>query len=158
MDEKPVNTSEKPAMIFVGLLALIVGLMFFVPGIYFSKSIIMRFLQEHIFPDGPFAFIAIFTISIGTILLLLSYKFFFGDVAKQHVSTPILTFVSICFIAMSTVFALVAYVFNAMPTGYQTGRGIGGGFAIGCFGLWFAYKRKRGTSNQKDAPDQEPVR
>ncbi|WP_173200227.1 hypothetical protein [Geobacter sp. SVR] len=109
-------------------------------------------------PDGLFAFITVFIGIIGIILLLLAYQFFTGKVGGQHISAPILTFASVCFIAMSAVIAVVAYVFRAMPAGYQTGRGIGGGVAIGCLGLWFAYKRKRGAFNQENAPGRKTVR
>ena len=155
MDEKPVDIRNRIELLFPAVISLVVGLMFFVPGVFFLQRTIVRFLEKKEVPDLPIAFIIVFTLSIGIILLLLAYKFIFGNLEKQHISTPILTFVSICFIAMSTFVALGAYVFKTMPT---TGRGIGGGFAIGCFGLWFAYKRKRETSNKEDTPDQKAVR
>jgi len=158
MDEKPVDVRNRFGLIFPAVISLAVGLMFFIPGVFFAEKAISRFLSKSEIPDLPFAFIIVFTLTIGTILLLLAYKFVFGNIEKQHVSTPILTFVSISFVAMSTIIAVTAYVFKAMPTGYQTGKGIGGGFAIGCLGLWFAYKRKRGASNHEDAPGQKPAR
>lgn len=158
MDEKPVEIKNRLGLIFPALISLAVGLMFFVLGVLFAEKALTLFLEKSETPDLPFAFIIAFTLSIGTILLLLAYKFIFGNIEKQHVSTPILTFVSIFFVAISVVIALTAYVFKAMPTGYQTGRGVGGGFAIGCLGLWFAYKRKRGASNQEDAPGQKAAR
>lgn len=158
MDEKPVDIRNRLGLIFPAVISLAVGLMFFVPGLFFAEKALGRFLDRKEIPELPFAFIILFTLAIGTILLLLAYKFIFGNIEKQHISTPILTFVSICFVSMSTIIAITAYVFKAMPTGYQTGRGIAGGFAIGCLGLWFAYKRKRGASNQEDAPGQKPAR
>jgi len=143
MDDKPVDIKNRLGLVFPAVISLAVGLMFFVPGVFFAEKAISRFLEKNEIPDLPIAFIIVFTLAIGTILLLLAYKFIFGNIEKQHISTPILTLVSICFVAMSTVIAITAYVFKAMPTGYQTGRGVGGGFAIGCLGLWFAYKRKR---------------
>lgn len=158
MDEKPVDIKNRLGLIFPAVISLAVGFMFFVPGMFFLAKAVVRILERKELPDLPFAFIIVFTLSIGTILLLLAYKFVFGNIEKQHVSTPILTIVSAFFVAMSIVIALTADVFKAMPTGYQTARGIGGGFAIGCLGLWFAYKRKRGASNQEDAPGHKPAR
>lgn len=158
MDEKPVDIRNRLGLVFPAVISLAVGLMFFVPGVFFAEKALTRFLEKNEIPDLPIAFIIAFTLSIGTILPTLAYKFVFGNIEKQHISTPILTFVSVCFVALSTIIALTAYVFKAMPTGYQTGRGIGGGFAIGCLGLWFAYKRKRGASNKEDAPGQKTAR
>jgi hypothetical protein len=142
MDERPLYVRNRVELVFPAVISLAVGLMFFIPGVFFAGKALAHFWDKKQIPDFPMAFIIVFTLTIGTILLLLAYKFLFGNFEKQHISTPILTFVSIWFVAMSTIFALTAYVFKAMPTGFPTGRGIGGGFAIGCSGLWFAYKRK----------------
>lgn len=158
MDEKPVNTRNRLELILPAAISLAVGLIFFIPGVFFAEKTLYRFLEINEIPDLPIVFIIVFTLTIGTILLSLAYKFIFGNIEKQHLSTPILIFVSICFVAMSIIIALNTYVFKSMPTGYQTGRGVGGGFAIGCLGLWFAYKRKRGASNQEDASGQKPAR
>jgi hypothetical protein len=157
MEEKPVDTANRAGLIFPGVLSLAVGVMFFVPGIYFTKIILSRLMRNQL-PDGLFVAFTVFIGVIGLILLLLAYQFFTGKVGRQHISTPILIFASAFFITLSTAIALATYVFKCMPTGYQPGRGIGGGFAIGCFGLWFAYKRSREASNQEYTPDQKTAR
>ncbi len=145
MEEKQVDTSKKVNLIFPGLLSLAVGLMFAVPGVFFSKKIISQLLQNKL-PDGIFVFVTVLIVAIGIILLLLAYRFFTGKVDNQRLSITILTIASLFFISISSLIAVETYVLKWMePTG-QTGRAIGGGFTAGCLGLYFAFKRRRSPS------------
>jgi divalent metal cation (Fe/Co/Zn/Cd) transporter len=151
MDEEPVDIKNSPGFIFPAVISLAVGLMFFVPGMFFLEKAVSRFLERKEIPDLPFAFIIVFTLAIGTILLLLAYKFLFGNIEKQRISTPILTLLSLWFIGLGTAGAVLMFVFNAVP---GAGRGVGAALSLGAIGLWFAYKRKRGTSNMRSDHDR----
>ena len=147
--EKPVDTSNRLSLIFPGLLSFIVGLMFFIPGIYFAYTILIKSLLKMELPGLPVTLFILFLMGIGTILLLLSYQFFSGTVGRQHISTPLLIVISTFFIVLSSVLALAAHVFQSLPIGHLTDRAIGAGFGIGGVGLWFAHKRKRGAYNKQ---------
>ena len=149
MDDEPLDIEKNRfSLMFAGIISLVVGIMFFIPGMYFIHIMILRFYQENDLPKDPFAFIFIFIIiAIGIVLLLLSYQFFSGKIVRKHIPTSLLIIVSIFFIAISTAIALEAFVFKSMPIGHQIGRGIGGGFACGGLGLWLAYKRLHRASN-----------
>lgn len=154
MDEIPVDTTNRLNLILPGIICLAVGLMFFVPGILLGKSFIFGYLHINDMPDGRYAIITLIMLALGAILLLLSYQFFTGKVGKQHISTPILVMVSIGFITLSTAIVISSFFLKSAPSGYRTGKAIGGGAAIGCLGLYFAYKRKRGASNQRSDHDR----
>ena len=145
-DEKPVNLSMLGRILLGGIL-LAVGLMFFVPGTYFVSVMVLKSLQNVELPDVLGVLFAILIVAIGTIALLLSWQCFSGKVIKQHISTPILFIVSVWFLGLSAVIA-VEYFGTTSKSEYHTERAIGGSFAIGVLGLWFAYRRRRRKSNK----------
>src|ERR1700690_309640 len=149
MIEKPVDVTNRRGLLLPGLMSFIVGLMFFIPGIYFTYTISIKSLLTKDLPGIPAILFISFITIMGTILLLLSYQFFSGKVGRQHISTPILIFASAFFILIATYIALLVFVFKTMQPGTQASRAIGGGFAIGGLGLWFAYKRRSGISKKQ---------
>jgi hypothetical protein len=154
MDEKPVDTKNRYALILAALISLTVGLMFLVPGIILFGTEVARFLEKKEIPDFPMTFLIVFTLAMGTILLLLAYKFLFGNIERQHISISILTFASVFFIVISVIL-LVSYISKGMPKGEGYIKAIGGGLVIGGIGLWSACKRKCGTSNMRSDHDRK---
>ncbi len=154
MEEKQFDSSNKVTLIFPGLASLAVGLMFAVPGVFFSKKIILQLFQNKI-PDSIFVFVTVLIEAIGIILLLLAYRFFTGKIAGQHLSTPILTIASLFFISISSLIAVETFVLKRMAATGQTGRAIGGGFMTGCLGLYFVFRRRRSASSTNEISDRK---
>lgn len=153
MDEKPIDTKNRFTLILPAVISFAVGLMFLVPGILLFGAQFVLFLEKKELPDFPMTLLIVFTLAMGTILLLLAYKFLFGNIEKQHFSISILTFASAFFIAISIVI-LISYISNGMPEGEGYMKAIAAGFVIGSIGLWSAYKRKRGTFNMRSDHDR----
>lgn len=133
--------------IFLAILPLSVGCMFFIPGIFLLKRMIEGIFIDKRPIEFPFIFMTAFTLSIGIILLLLALKFIRGTIENQSISFPVLTFVSLFFIATATSGVVLGLVFHLMPIDSILVRAIVGGYAFGGYGLWYAFKQKKNEPN-----------
>jgi len=144
VEEKPFDAQSKSLNVVMGAVCLFVGAMFFLPGLFLLKNVIIQIFIARTFPDGIFVFATTIILAIGVILILLAFKFSLGTIKDQSLSTPMLVFASSFFILMSTMMFITTFIFKIGTGGHNPGRGIGGGFAAGIIGLWVAFKRKKG--------------
>ena len=155
MKSKPNETEEITTSILLGIISLAVGGLFFCPGIYFFSKVVGRLISGSSFPGiGIIAFIGVLLL-IGSILISLSIKAFTGKLGEQKVSPYVLTFASIFFLSISAMFFCMTYIFEPLPHSYNSGRAIGGSFAIGAIGIYTVYKKRKASSTYQAPGRQE---
>lgn len=110
-------------------------------------------IRRENFPDRDLIMVAITILStLGIILILLSYNFFQGKVQKLPLSSPVIIFVSLFFILMATSEIIFVYIVRIVPPTAQSGKIIGGGYAMGFSGFWHLYKRKKRETRELQLP------
>lgn len=147
MNDRDITKSERGGLFFAGILSLIVGLIFFLPGAMFSSGAFFKVFYAKEPLDIAFVFIATFPLTVGTILIFVAFQFFTGRILNQSISRPVLLILSLFFIGLGSLFVVLGWVMGAMPTGYTFGRGVGGSFVLGFFSLWLFRKKGQKTPN-----------
>ncbi len=135
-------------ILICGVLSLATGVLFCIPGVFFSFHLLCDFFYKNFSIDPIKLFISVFTLSIGIFLLLLSIKCFRGQTKDQYIATPVYIIIGIFFIGFSVTFFMLTFVVRVMEPSRESLLAIGCGLFFGTLSLRAIYKKKKQIAQQ----------